>query len=262
MLKDKEGRALIGENYRILSNAIDTGESNAVNAGLKHEVPAELTQALKENAYIFSGFKAYHTMNEAGLSLKSADGGIKDFNTFKKEAGDVFKAQKLNLRAEYQHAVQSAQMAAKWQDIEADGDRYDLQYRTAGDDKVRDEHTELNNTTLPPSNPFWKEYYPPNGWGCRCTAVQVRKGKYPQSDGKEAIKSGQSATQGEKNEIFRFNAGTQKKVFPDKHPNFPKGCGKCDSGLKLAYNPKKAACRACLIIAECKADTFDEKPKE
>lgn len=258
MLNSKEGRALIGENYRILSGAIDTGESKAESAGLKHEIPAALTQALKENAFIFSGFKAYHTMNEAGLSLKSADGGIKDFDTFKKDAGEIFKAQKLNLRAEYQHAVQSAQMAAKWQDIEADGDRYDLQYRTAGDDKVRDEHADLDGTTLPPSDPFWSSYYPPNGWGCRCTAVQVRKGKYPQSDSHKAIARGENATPGDKNKIFRFNPGSQKRVFPEKHPNFPKGCGKCDSGLKLAYNSNKAACQACVIIAECKAEMFSE----
>ena len=46
-------------------------------------------------------------------------------------------------------------MAAKWHDFEQDGDRYYLQYRTAGDDKVREEHAALNGTTLPPSDPFW-----------------------------------------------------------------------------------------------------------
>ena len=50
------------------------------------------------------------------------------------------------------------------------------------DDRVREDHAILHGTTLPPSDPFWSLYLPPNGWNCRCTAVQVRKGKYPQSD--------------------------------------------------------------------------------
>lgn len=57
-------------------------------------------------------------------------------------------------------------MAAKWEKFEEDGDRYNLQYRTAGDDKVRPEHAALNGVTLPMSDPFWESYYPPNGWNC------------------------------------------------------------------------------------------------
>lgn len=58
-------------------------------------------------------------------------------------------------------------VAGKWERIEKDGDEYLLQYRTAGDDKVSPEHASLNGVTLPPSDTFWDEYYPPNGWNCR-----------------------------------------------------------------------------------------------
>lgn len=250
MLDEPAGRALIGENFRVLSDGIARGEQLA-EASLNHEVPVELSAALDDNALLFAGFKAYHTMNEAGLSLKGADGGIKDFETFKREAAEVFGRQKLNLQSEYRHAVQSAQMAAKWRQIEADGDRYDLQYRTAGDDRVRDEHAALDGVTLPPSDAFWSSYYPPNGWGCRCTAMQVRQGKYPQSDSAEAIARGESATPGAANKIFRFNAGAQKRVFPEKHPNFPKGCGNCTT-LKLAFDGSRQICRACKTIGTAK----------
>ena len=238
---------LIAENYRILSDAIDKGIRTAKRKGLKHEIPAQLTATLKENAAIFSGWKAYHALQQAGTTLLNKDGGIKSFSEFSKSAGAVFQKHKLNLRAEYQYSTQAAQMAAKWHDIEAGGDRYNLQYRTASDDRVREEHAAIDGTTLPPSDPFWKKYYPPNGWGCRCTAVQVRKSKYKQSDSKRAILAGDFATKNPNQQIFRFNAGVGKKAFPSKHPYFPKGCEGCDTKLQLV-GKNKSWCKACVII--------------
>ena len=142
-------------------------------------------------------------------------------------------------------------MAVKWQKIAEDGDRYDLQYRTAQDDKVREDHRLLHGTTLPPSDPFWDKYYPPNGWGCRCTVVQVRHGKYPLSDSQLAITRGDNATAGVKQQMFRFNPGKSMKLFPPKHPYFPKNCDGCNhNGLRLAYNPQSEKCKACEIISE------------
>lgn len=44
-------------------------------------------------------------------------------------------------------------------------------YFTAGDDRVREEHAVLDGTSLPKEDAFWKRWYPPNGWSCRCTVV-------------------------------------------------------------------------------------------
>lgn len=126
--------------------------------------------------------------------------------------------------------MSSAQQAANWAKIEENGDRYNLQYRTAEDDRVRDEHQALAGTTLPPSDPFWNSYYPPNGWNCRCVAVEVLKDKYPESDSDKAIEKGDKATtklgKDGKNrmEIFRFNPGQEEKLFPPEHPYQPRGC--------------------------------------
>ena len=96
----------------------------------------------------------------------------------------------------------------------------------ANDGLVRPEHAALHGVTLPPSDKFWNDYYPPNGWRCRCTAVQVRKGKYPESDSDAACDAGEKATThigkdgSNKAQIFRFNPGKQEKIFPPKHPYF------------------------------------------
>lgn len=94
------------------------------------------------------------------------------------------------LRAEYNFVQTSAQMAAKWEEFMEDDDRYNLQYRTANDGKVHPEHATVHGITLPPSYPFWEEFYPPNGWNCQCNVVQVRKSKYPATDHEEAMALG------------------------------------------------------------------------
>ncbi len=71
-----------------------------------------------------------------------------------------------------------------------------------------------------PSDPFWSLYLPPNGWNCRCTAVQVRKGKYPQSDPTLSMLRGNNCTEAAKQQIFRFNPGKELKLFPPKHPYY------------------------------------------
>lgn len=212
-IKDPAARKLIRET----GDAINSG----VDAHLPTDVPDTLRYALEENSFIFSGFKTFHAMREIGLSLVTDKGEIKPYADFQ---ADVLKLNaKYNtsyLNAEYKHAVGTCQMAAKWHDLERDGDRYLLQYRTAEDDRVRTDHAMLNGITLPPSDPFWDKYYPPNGWGCRCTAVQVRRGKYTESDPAKAMRLGDNATETAKQQIFRFNPGKELKLFPPKHPFF------------------------------------------
>ncbi len=93
---------------------------------------------LENNAFIFSGFKAFHTLREVGLSLTTDKGDIKPFDTFRHDVEQVNNRHNHHyLYAEYNHAVGASLMAARWQQIEADGDRYDLQYRTAQEMTVR-----------------------------------------------------------------------------------------------------------------------------
>ena len=46
---------------------------------------------------------------------------------------------------------------------------------TAGDDRVREGHRVLEGVRLPKEDPFWKKYFPPNGWNCRCTTLEIWK---------------------------------------------------------------------------------------
>ncbi|WP_304953863.1 phage minor head protein [uncultured Alistipes sp.] len=211
MLQEQPARDVINETFRILGGA--------VSSSISEEMPAELTGLLENNAFIFSGLKTYHSLNEVGLSLIGDDGGIKPFEKFHEDVAKIDAKYNRNyLYAEYNHAVTSSQMAAKWHDFQQDGDRYNLQYRTANDERVREEHQRLHNITLPVNDPFWEQFMPPNGWNCRCVVVQVRKGRYPESDSQQAVGIGEQITEEPKKRIFRFNPGKELKVFPDKHP--------------------------------------------
>lgn len=212
-LTDPRARALVDETMRVIGTAI--------SSALPHEVPDTLRYALENNAFVFSGFKAFHALREVGLSMLTEKGDIKPFGEFLADVRRINDRYNHNyLYAEYNHALAAAQMAARWHDFERDGDRYNLQYRTAGDDKVREEHAILDGTTLPPSDPFWDMFTPPNGWNCRCEAVQVRKNKYPLSDPELAMKRGMNCTEGAKKAIFRYNPGKSLQLFPPKHPYY------------------------------------------
>lgn len=208
--------------------------------------------ALKRSNHIFSGIKTFHELNEAFPSLTDENGNRKTFEQFLNDVRKIDSTYNRNyLRAEYNFAHASADMAARWERFVEDGDRYNLQYRTQRDRKVRPEHAALDRVTLPMSDTFWQEYYPPNGWNCRCTVVQVLKDKYPQTDHDDAMILGEEATGRDTRGIFHFNPGSEKKTFPDYNPYTIRRCRDCDIAkgkAKLAFVPENELCAACRIV--------------
>lgn len=220
MIGDPKVKKLISQYTETLSKAI----APALESGV---VPPVMAEHLKNDVFVFSGFKTYQELKEAAALLLDEKGLVKSFDRFYRDISAIKEDYNKHwLKAEYIFAQSSSEMAAKWKDFEADGDRYDLQYRTAYDNRVRPEHKVLHGITLPASDPFWDEFFPPNGWRCRCTVVQVRKGKYPESDSNTAIQQGREATyQAGKNgvnkaAIFRYNPGKQQVIFPPHHPYY------------------------------------------
>lgn len=198
---------------------------------------------------MFSGMKTFHELNEAFPSLIREDGSRKPFKEFLKDVQKVDKTYNGRyLKAEYNIANASADMAARWERF-GDSDRYLLQYRTQNDGAVRPEHAALHGVTLPASDSFWDTYFPPNGWNCRCTVVQVLRDKYPETDHNEAMRLGREAMTKDTKGMFSFNPGKQGKVFPDYNPYTISRCATCDKAkLNLgAHIPDNEVCTACDI---------------
>lgn len=230
------------------------------------EMSETMRKRLTRSNYIFSGMKTFHELNEAFPSLLDSNGNRKTFEAFLNDVRKIDNTYNSNyLRAEYNFVQSSAEMAAKWEQFSEDGDRYNLQYRTANDGKVRPEHAALNGVTLPPSDPFWEEYYPPNGWNCRCTVVQVRKSKYPATPHDEAMALGEEALQRDTKGIFHFNPGKEDKTIPDYNPYTIRRCRDCDVAkgkIKLArFVPENELCEACRLIRSCWARTEENAPE-
>ena len=183
-----------------------------------------MLESLQNDVFYFSSLKTHAQLSEASRLLLTKDKKIKSFQQFSHDVTKLKKDYNENyLEAEYDFAVGSVQMSERWE-LFSEGDRYVLQYRTAADNKVRKSHQDLHNITLSKDDPFWDVFFPPNGWRCRCTVVQVLKALSKIFDSKKAYRRGEKATTqigkngSNKLQIFQFNAGKQKVVFPPKHP--------------------------------------------
>lgn len=219
-LEAKPVRELIDETVSCLASSLDAGLA-------ENNISGEMADKLNRDVFVFSGCKTYHELREAAQLLRDDQGRIKPFRKFYDEVKQIHpEYNERYLEAEQEFAVHSAQSAAQWAEIERAGDRYDLQYRTANDGKVRPAHAMLEGLTRPQSDPCWAEIMPPNGWKCRCRVVQVRKGKYDYTDQETALRLGREATtdfdsQGRNRaEMFRFNPGKEQVVFPKHHPYY------------------------------------------
>ena len=244
---------------------IDT-HADALNGSFREvKMSDTMRQRLERSNWVFSGMKTFHELNESFPSLLDENGDRKPFERFLNDVRKVDETYNANyLRSEYNFIHASASMAARWEQFQEDGDRYYLQYRTAGDDRVRPEHAALDGVTLPMDDPFWEEFYPPNGWNCRCTVVQVRKSKYPVTPSDEAMRLGQLATGQDTKGMFHFNPGKQQKAVPDYNPYTIRQCRTCPTARGegkenlTAFVPQSDLCQACRYIRSCQAKNEHE----
>lgn len=238
---------------------IDTHASLLDSTFADTKMSERMRQDLQRSNWVFSGMKTFHELHEAFPSLLDENGKRKPFERFLKDVQRVDKTYNEHyLRAEYNFVTASAQAAADWERYEEEGDRYHLQYRTASDDRVREEHRALHGITLPPSDPFWNTYYPPNGWNCRCRVVQVRKSKNaptPQSEVQTRVEENERNQRNRKAEMFRFNSGKQRKTVPDYNPYTIRKCSTCPVAqgkgkMSLAKIDSNELCTACSSLRD------------
>lgn len=177
----------------------------------------ELLAELRENVYMFSAAKTYQQVREMSDLLR--DGAkVRSYNEFKQEALQVFDTYNQDwLKAEYNTAIATAQMASKWNEIQKNAHVLpNLSYSTIGDACPICEP--LNGTTLPVEDPFWSEFYPPNHFNCMCVVTQ-EEADAELTEPDDAIQLADEVG-GRMDEVFKMNAGQDKVVFSEKSPYF------------------------------------------
>lgn len=82
------------------------------------------------------------------------------------------------LRTIYDANLRSARAAGQWERIERTKDALPyLEYRLGPSERHRPHHEAKEGLVLPADDPFWAQWYPPNGWGCKCWVRQLTRGQ-------------------------------------------------------------------------------------
>ncbi len=212
-------------------------------------------QSMRRNVFTFVAFKNHQRVSEM-VDLLEVNGKLRTKQDFIRQAQVANEKYNKNwLAAEYDTVVASGQTAAQWIDFEANKDLLPfLIYKTQADSRVRDSHSVLHEVCKPIDDPFWDEFYPPNGWRCRCYVLQVAK-----QEGKPDPESYPSTE--EVNPIFRHNPGKAKVIFDSKHDYFASvGEGKPVKEKKRLTKKIMGQMRQ-ILVKEDIFDVMDQNPQ-
>lgn len=80
------------------------------------------------------------------------------------------------LRTIWQTNLRTAYAHGRWQRIQRlKRELPFIRYVAVEDGRTRPEHLAWHGVVLPADDPWWHTHYPPNGWNCRCTVMQLSR---------------------------------------------------------------------------------------
>lgn len=166
---------------------------------------------LESNVYQFAAAKNYQEMRLLTDSLTNEAGELISFTEFREVAEKQFlKFNEDWLESEYSTAISGSMNAARWVDYTRSAKAMPfLRYTTVGDSLVRDSHAVLDGTVKRIDDIFWDNYYPPNGWRCRCGTTQT---------GNSSETPDGAIVYPEVSAIWKTNLAKQGLMFPKNHP--------------------------------------------
>lgn len=150
---------------------------------LKEEYEA-LEDECRARAFTVSGYTKLEIIQKFKelLTLACEDGKtkeefMKEMNSFLKDNGYT-EEKKWRLENIFRTNVQTAFQVGHYKSMTEDKTmqlRPYWQYVTAEDGHVRDTHAAMNRKVFRADDPIWDVWYPPNGFGCRCTVISLSK---------------------------------------------------------------------------------------
>lgn len=182
-IKDKLGKAITAHDrmnqhsaergkFELVAKA--AGYSDAKTARIRAKMKREARKVLRDAAEGVKSdiAKARAKAKAEGMNLGQS---VKLVNKTIRKAGTSIN-NPYHLETIYKTRINMEFNAGIWdasQSLIADGKVWGFEYVTMGDNKVRPEHELLEGTKLPFNHPLWDVIWPPNGWNCRCSILQV-----------------------------------------------------------------------------------------
>lgn len=153
-----------------LISALYTKPQRMADLGFTYGYQSDAFRTAQElNIFHFSAAKTLaeiQRLNELYRQSKSFD----EFHKSASEELDVFN--KTWQQTEWQTATLITESTENYNRLKNKTKLFPYwEYRTVGDDKVREEHRKLHGLMLPANDPRWDKIWPPNGWKCRCYVV-------------------------------------------------------------------------------------------
>ena len=207
-------RRLLRETAAEYIAALEHGYGKTLTGVAWDSPDFETLQRLTENVYHFSAAKNWHELHDLTAAMRDGD-RLRSFEQFEDEAQRIIgKYNSQWLRTEYNQAVAAAQAGARWNDFSRNADAMPyLRYQCIMDGNTRPEHAALDGVIKRIDDTFWDEYMPPNGWGCRCEAVQLPGSDYHETPNSKIILP-------DVPDMFRVNFGKKGVAFPAGHAYF------------------------------------------
>lgn len=155
---------------RDLIGALYSKSQKMADLGFTYGYQSDAFRTAQElNVFHFSAAKSLaeiQRLNELYRQSKSFD----EFHKSASQELDVFN--KTWQKTEWQTATLITESTENYNRLKSKTKLYPYwEYRTVGDDKVREEHRKLHGLMLPANDPRWDKIWPPNGWKCRCYVV-------------------------------------------------------------------------------------------
>lgn len=150
------------------------------------DTPTDTWRDLDANAYATSFAVAGVRDMTALQSIKAAlDKAIAEGTTldeFRRDLRGIIERTGITLRGGFgwrsrtifETNLRTSYAAGRWAQIQRlKSVRPYLRYTAVLDNRTRPQHRVWHGTILPVDHAFWQTHYPPNGWGCRCTAISL-----------------------------------------------------------------------------------------
>jgi len=201
--------------YNAILATLSDGVVRGFGFGDLTDEAQDLLAHFDHNVAVFSAAKTHQQIADMTRKLFDPETGLKrSFSAFKADATEIFDQYNVNwLKTEYRTAFNNAFGARQWLEFSAKKSALPvIRYETANDERVRDEHVDLDGIVRHIDDPFWRRWFPPNGWNCRCDATQHEIGDltFTSDDVIAKIKP--------PSELFDFNPAIDKVIFDPNHP--------------------------------------------